>query len=158
MKTTKHEKTVLRRRRGRCDRRGAAAVEFAVLAPLMFLLIMGAIDVGQIVNVAQTVSDASREGARLAAQNEMTSAADVQSAVLDYLNENYNMSDSALSAAVNVTVMDGFGNVVTDLTTIAEGASLTMRVDMQFDNVRWADSVALGSNKTVSTTTMTRRE
>ena len=158
MKTTKHRNIVLRSLRGRCDRRGTAAVEFAVLAPLLFLLVMGAIDVGQFVNVSQTVSDASREGARLAAQNEMTSAADVESAVLDYLNENYNMSDSALNAAVTVTVMDGLGNGVADLTTIAEGDSLSVRVDMLFDNVRWATSVALGSNKTLSTTTMTRRE
>ena len=78
--------------------------------------------------------------------------------MLDYLNENYNMSDSALNAAVTVTVMDGLGNGVTDLTTIDEGDSLSVRVDMLFDNVRWATSVALGSNKTLSTTTMTRRE
>ena len=44
-------------------------VEFAVVAPLLFALLMGAIDVGQYVNVGQTVSDASREGAHVALQS-----------------------------------------------------------------------------------------
>ena len=158
MMTTERRNTMFRRWSGRSDRRGVAAVEFAVLAPLLFLLIMGAIDVGQYINVAQTVSDASREGARLACQNETTTAADVESSVRDYLNDNYNLSDSALSAAVTVTVMDGADNVVTDLTTIPEGDSLQLRVDMEFDDVRWADSIALGDNRTLSTTTMARRE
>ena len=158
MKTTKRGKAVFCRRPGRGDRRGVAAVEFAVLAPLIFLLIMGAIDVGQYVNVSQTVSDASREGARLAAQNETTSAADVEASVLQYINENYDLSDAALSAAVTVTVTDGADNPVSDLTTIAEGDSLKVTVEMEFDDVRWADSIVLGDNKTLSTTTMTRRE
>ena len=119
---------------------------------------MGAIDVGQYVNVSQTVSDASREGARLAAQNETTSAADVEASVLQYINENYDLSDATLSAAVTVTVTDGADNPVSDLTTIAEGDSLKVTVEMEFDDVRWADSIVLGDNKTLSTTTMTRRE
>ena len=158
MKTTKYCETFLCRCPRRGDRRGVAAVEFAVLAPLIFLLIMGAIDVGQFVNVSQTVSDASREGARLAAQNETTTAADVQNSVLNYLNENYDLSDADIAAAVTVTVMDGNDVVVSDLTTIAEGDSLKVKVDMEFDDVRWADSIALGDGKTLSTTTMTRRE
>jgi Flp pilus assembly protein TadG len=48
-------------------RNGIAAVECAIVAPLLVLLLLGAIDLGQYVNVYQKVSDASRAGARIAA-------------------------------------------------------------------------------------------
>ena len=50
----------------RKHRRGAAAVEFAIIAPVFFLLIMGMIEIGRAVMVQQIITNASREGARLA--------------------------------------------------------------------------------------------
>jgi Flp pilus assembly protein TadG len=51
--------------RGRRDRQGgAAAVEFALLLPLMMTLVMGAIDWGWFFFVHQRVVNAAREGAR----------------------------------------------------------------------------------------------
>ena len=46
-------------------RRGAAAVEFAVVAPVFFILIFGMIEFGRMVMVQQVITNASREGARL---------------------------------------------------------------------------------------------
>jgi hypothetical protein len=39
-------------------------VEFAVLAPIFFLLLLGTIDLGRAVYIYNTISDAAREGAR----------------------------------------------------------------------------------------------
>jgi len=39
-------------------------VEFAVLAPVFFLLLLGTIDLGRAVYIYNSISDASREGAR----------------------------------------------------------------------------------------------
>ncbi len=148
-----------KRKENRADRRGAAIVEFAVVSPLLFLLVMGAIDVGQYVNVSQTVSDASREGARLAAQNEMTSSSSVESVILEYLEDSFpNISDTALSAATSITVTNSAGTPITDLTTISAGSSVSVQVDLEFDTVRWMQSVHLGNNRALSTTTTTRRE
>jgi Flp pilus assembly protein TadG len=50
-------------------RRGAAAVELAVLLALLLVpLIIGVWEVGRLVHVQQLVSNAAREGARVAAQ------------------------------------------------------------------------------------------
>ena len=49
----------------RRSRRGAAAVEFALVAPLFFLLIFGMLEFGRMVMVQQLLTNASREGARL---------------------------------------------------------------------------------------------
>jgi Flp pilus assembly protein TadG len=55
-----------RRRRGAGDR-GAAAVEFALLLPLLLLIVFGLIDFGRALNAQITLTQAAREGARLAA-------------------------------------------------------------------------------------------
>jgi Flp pilus assembly protein TadG len=52
---------VLARRHG-----GQSMVEFAVLAPVFFLLLLGTIDLGRGVYIYNSISDAAREGARAA--------------------------------------------------------------------------------------------
>lgn len=47
--------------------RGAAAVEFALLLPLLLLIVFGIIDFGRALNTQITLTQAAREGARLAA-------------------------------------------------------------------------------------------
>lgn len=47
--------------------RGAVAVEFALILPLLVLLLFGIIEFGQAYNAYITVTHAAREGARLAA-------------------------------------------------------------------------------------------
>ncbi len=47
-------------------RTGAAVVEFAVVAPLLFMLTLGLMEVSRMVMVKQLLINASREGARLA--------------------------------------------------------------------------------------------
>jgi Flp pilus assembly protein TadG len=56
----------LRSRRSRSRQRGAAAVEFALVAPLVFFLLFVAIDMGAALWVNLTMQYAVREGARYA--------------------------------------------------------------------------------------------
>ena len=46
--------------------RGATAVEFALLLPLLLLIVFGIIDFGRALNAQVTLTQAAREGARLA--------------------------------------------------------------------------------------------
>ena len=58
----------MRRTRRRAENdRGAAAVEFALLLPVLMLIIFGLIDFGRALNAQITLTQAAREGARLAA-------------------------------------------------------------------------------------------
>jgi Flp pilus assembly protein TadG len=45
--------------------RGATAVEFALLFPLLMLIVFGTIDFGRVLNTQITLTQAAREGARL---------------------------------------------------------------------------------------------
>jgi Flp pilus assembly protein TadG len=57
-------RSTLTRRR---DARGAAAVEFALVLPLLLLLVCGIVDFGRMLNIQITLSAAAREGSRWAA-------------------------------------------------------------------------------------------
>jgi len=50
--------------------RGAAAVEFALMLPVLLLIVFGIIDFGRALNAQVTITQAAREGARLDALNQ----------------------------------------------------------------------------------------
>lgn len=60
--------TSRRRHKGHLDR-GAAAVEMALVLPVLLFLLMGMIDFGRMFNAQIQLSQAAREGVRLAALN-----------------------------------------------------------------------------------------
>jgi Flp pilus assembly protein TadG len=55
------------RRLSRRDRKGAAAVEFALVVPLLLLLLWGIVDIGRAFYTLNNLASAVREGARTAA-------------------------------------------------------------------------------------------
>jgi Flp pilus assembly protein TadG len=73
----------LPRRRGPGGRRGQALAEFALVLPLLLLLVAGLIEFGRGWNIKQAVTDAAREGARYAVVQDplITSIGDVQDRV-----------------------------------------------------------------------------
>lgn len=74
-----------RRRRGR-DERGAAALEFGLIAPVLVLLVFGVIEFGFMINRDMIVGNASRDGARQASLG--ASYSEIKTAVQSELSEN----------------------------------------------------------------------
>lgn len=70
----------------RCSlgKRGSSAVEFAMIAPLMIVFTFGLIEVGRLMLVKQTLTHATREGARIAVRPN-ANIADVTQRVSDEL-------------------------------------------------------------------------
>src|SRR5215469_1466636 len=60
--------------------RGAAAIEFALLFPLLMLIVFGTIDFGRALNAQITLTQAAREGARLDALGNPNVSAETQAA------------------------------------------------------------------------------
>ena len=54
------------RRRGNISERGTAGVEAAIILPMFFMLLFGVFEAGRFMNTRQVLTDAAREGARLA--------------------------------------------------------------------------------------------
>jgi len=88
----------------RAHERGAAAVEFALVAPLLVLLLFGIISYGVMLTFRQSLSQAAAEGARaaavaLAAPSDVRhdgAVAQAARAVADALGDGYNCRDGEL--------------------------------------------------------------
>jgi Flp pilus assembly protein TadG len=135
----------------RIRRRGAAAVEFAMVAPLFFLLIIGMIEFGRMVMVQQVLTNAAREGARKAVLDGST-ASDVVTTVTNYMK----------GAKITVTT----SNVTltpSDPTKTVFGDPITVQVSVPFSQVSWLPSSMLSmfttqSDITLSAQAVMRRE
>ncbi len=66
-------------------RRAAAAVEFAVVAPIFFLIVLGIIELGRACMVMEQLTEGTRRACRLSVV-EGTSSASINQAAIDYLN------------------------------------------------------------------------
>jgi Flp pilus assembly pilin Flp len=65
--------------------RGAELIEFALVLPLLLLLVLGIVDFGFMFQRMEVVTNAAREGARLAVLPGYDLETDVKSRVCDYL-------------------------------------------------------------------------
>jgi len=86
----------------RCD--GAAAVEFAIIAPVVILLILGGLDLGHQYYIEHLITEASREGARYGARYTGASTDPTSSQISTYvattLNYNsFNLQNLVVSAS-----------------------------------------------------------
>ena len=131
-------------RRCRIKRQGAAAVEFALVAPVFFLMVFGMIEFGRMVMVQQVLTNASREGARVAVLDGSTGTA-TSTSVTTYLQ---NAGISGATVTINPT----------EPSTAAYGAPVTVTVKIPFSNVNWLVSpmFAYGTMQLTATTVMRR--
>ena len=128
----------------RKNRRGAAVVEFAVVAPVFFLLIFGMIEYGRMVMVQQVLTNASREGARVGILDGSTGS-DVSTTVSGYLT-----SSSISGATITVDPANP--------SAAGAGDPVTVTVSVPFNQVSWLPAPMFLGGQTLSATTVMRRE
>ena len=128
----------------RRNRRAAAAVEFALVAPVFFLLVFGMIEYGRMVMVQQVITNASREGARVAVLDGSTTA-EVTDTVTSYLTSG-SISGATVTVSPNPPSNAEFGDPV------------TVSVSIPFSQVSWLPSPMYLGGKTLTATTVMRRE
>lgn len=128
----------------RKDRRGAAVVEFAVVAPVFITLVFGMIEYGRMVMVQQLIVNAAREGARIGVLDGATTA-QVQTAVSTYLT---NASVSGSTVTVNPSPPSSAGY----------GAPVTVTVSIPFSQVSWIPTPMFLTGKTLTASSVMRRE
>lgn len=128
----------------RRNRRAAAAVEFALVAPVFFLLVFGMIEYGRMVMVQQVLTNASREGARAAVLDGAT-VATVQNTVTSYLTAG-SITGATITVAPNPLSGAEFGDPV------------TVTASISFNQVSWLPSPMYLGGKTMTASTVMRRE
>lgn len=128
----------------RQNRQGAAAVEFAMVAPVFVLLVFGMIEFGRLVMVQQVLTNASREGCRLGVLDGATTA-EVTTAVNNYLT-------GAQVSGATVTVSPN------PPSSAVYGQSVTVTVSVPFSQVSWLSTPMYLGGKTLQAKTVMRRE
>jgi Flp pilus assembly protein TadG len=122
------------RKRGR--RRGVAAVEFALVAPIFFTLILAIIEFGRMMMVQQVLVNAAREGARASVLPGETDS-QVTSVVSNY------MSASGVSGYTETLSP-------TEASAPSSGTNMTLTVSVPCSTVSWLGGSTWFSGKTLS--------
>jgi Flp pilus assembly protein TadG len=133
-------------------RRGAAVVEFAIVAPLFFLLIFGMIEYGRMVMVQQVITNASREGARRAVLDGAT-ATEVSNTVNTYLNS------AGIDSNPDYVTLDP-----ADPSAAGYRQPVTVTVTVPFSDVSWlnmplnftGEDISLGGSQLSASTVMSK--
>lgn len=126
----------------RFDRRGVAVVETAVMAPLVILAMLAMIEVGYSFMIRQTVTLASREGARAASLPGGTMA-DVTAAV------DATMAGPSLSGYTTTSNIDSLG---------PSDAEVWVTITLPFDRASFTGNLLGGGFFNITSTTTMRRE
>ena len=129
-------------------RRGAAAVEFACVAPLLFVVILGIIEFGRAMMVSELLNNAARNGARTGALTGSDNSA-ITSAV------NNSLSGTGISGASSSIKVNGYS---ANASAAVSGDAILVSVTVPYANVSWLPVTQFLSGKTLGSTVVMRRE
>ena len=159
------------------NRRGASAVEAAIILPVVIVITLGGIDFAQYINLGQLVSNASREAARIAGRSTTSSVEEVEDAVENYLQAWYpTATDEGFGNRLSISVKTEEEDKLDqdndrddtelveveipsgDLSRVESGTTLRIVVSFDYENVRWIPGPDYWSNNLQTVTTYCRRE
>ena len=135
---------ILAKRGQRVSRRGVAAVEFALVAPVFFLVVLGIIEFGRMAMVQQVLTNAAREGARVGVLDGSTKSK-VVNAASQYL-------DGAALRTATVEVSPDPPD------SAGYGQPVTVTVTVLFDDVSWLPAPFFLGGKNLTAEAIMRRE
>jgi TadE-like protein len=137
-------------------RRGVAVVEFAVVLPLLLLLLVGIWELGRIIHVQIVLNNAARDGARLAAQANIVNTTGSYSQI--HFNTGMPNVDGAIRQylkAAGITDLTGLAIELQFMEPASGGGGppqtptdadpyigvknqrFRVRISIPYDNVRW---------------------
>lgn len=99
--------------------RGAVAVEFAIVLPVLLLLVMGVMEFGRAFNAQITLTNAAREGVRVMAIN----------------NERTPARTAAKNAAVSLNPALADSNIAFSSSSCTAGAQMTVTISYRLSTI-----------------------
>ena len=133
------------------QRRGAALVEMALVLPLFVTVVLGIVEFGRAMMVAQMCTNASREGARMAVLDASTNS-EVRDAVKEFMSASSGVDSSYVTVAINIEPAPGNPSPGGDLTKAGPRDLVRVRVSVPFDRVAYVSGEWLaGRNLTAET-------
>ncbi len=135
----------------RCQK-GVAAIEFAIVLPLLMIILFGIIEFGLLLYDKQVITNASREGARIGISDVVVSDAEIEAVVDNYVANNLITFGTPTPP---VTTIDPPGN----RTGMVFGEDVTVTVTYNYDFLMLPNFVAdFAGVKTLATTTVMKMQ
>lgn len=125
---------MLARRSSVSRRRGAAMVETALVLPVFLLLVLGIIEFGRALMVANMVTNAAREGARMAILDGSTNS-QVQTAVEDFLTASLGVARNSITTNITIQAAPGNTNPGNQCANAQSRDLITVEVRIPFSKV-----------------------
>lgn len=125
-------------------RRGAALIELALILPIFFMVVLGIIEFGRAMMVSQLVTNAAREGARMAILDG-SSNTQVQTWIKDFLATSLNVSADVLTVEITVTEAQGNPSAGNEVANASPRDLCMVKVSVPFDAVDYIPSKYLAS-------------
>lgn len=107
------------------QRRGVAAVEFALVSPLLFLVAFGSIEFGRAMMVGAMLNNTVRAGCRAGTMNGVT---------------NTNVNDviaKSLAGISGTTTSIQVNGTTADVSTAAAGDTISVKISVPYGSVSW---------------------
>lgn len=131
------------------NRRGAALVEMAVCLPVFLTVMLGMIELGRAIMVGQLVTNAAREGARLAIVDGSTNS-QVSDAVKSFLTGAAGVSSGDVTVTITVSGSTS-GNQVS---SAAPRDLVTVNVSIPFSKVSYLPAKYMAGKELTGTSAM----
>lgn len=126
--------------------RGAAALEFAIVLPILIFVLLGIVDFGMVMGAQTQVSNAAREGARTAALGSTTFKA--EQAVKNAISGMPGATNSGTSVAVVCKTSSGVACSLDD-STVDTGGTVTVTLTYVHS---WISPAFFGLSPTITLT------
>jgi Flp pilus assembly protein TadG len=138
-------------RRSTVIRRGVAATEFAVLAPILAILILGMFELARGIMIKQMLNDAARRACRVAIQPQKANS-DVTSEVNNILSDNgIPAGDATITVQVN--------GATANCNTAKQNDRVSVKVSIPTSDTFWISAHWLSSSSIMSdSVTMLRQD
>jgi len=126
-------------------RRGTAAVELAVCAPVLLILLAGVWEVGRMVSAQQLIANAAREGGREIAAGQQD-AATIKQYVINYCNMNgLSKVDTTMVSITNITNASR-----SDPRTANQLDQFRVTVTVPYSSITWSNIAQITSTASIT--------
>jgi Flp pilus assembly protein TadG len=133
------------KRRGRS---AMAVVEFAVLLPVLSMIMLGMLELSRAVMVKQMLTDAARKGCRTGIIQQFGNS-DISNDATDVMRDNgfsTTQFNPPTVGVITITVTDPYGNTLSDSLNAPPGSVISVQVSIPVSSFAWVSPYFLSSS------------
>ena len=145
----------------RTKRLGAAVAEFAIVCPLLVVVLLGMIELCRGTMVKVMLSDAARKGCRTGIQRDKGNAdivADCTNIMLDNNFGSTKFNPSGNLGSITIVVKDPNGNVRAESLDAPSGSSVSVTVSIPVSSTTWVPNLFLKNGSLESETVVMMKQ